>query len=115
MNTRRRTLALALLMSFVLGVGLMPSWADEALEEVSTEDTLYVRGLVSKVYLDKMQISVRPPKRKSIRITIDPDTVLEGVSLIDEFKKEQQVKVWYSTDEDSNRAIKVIKMMELGC
>ena len=54
MNSRRITLALALLMSFVLGVGLMPSWADEALEEMSTEDMLYVRGLVSKVYLDKM-------------------------------------------------------------
>ena len=115
MNARRSTLILALLMSFVLGFGLMPLWASDDLEEVSTEDTLYVRGLVSKVYLDKMQISVRPPKGKSIRITIDPDTVLEGVSLIDEFKKEQQVKVWYSRDEDSNRAIKIIKMMELGC
>jgi hypothetical protein len=102
-------------MSFLLGIGTMTLGAAETLEEVSTEDTLYVRGLVSKVYLDKMQISVRPPKGKSIRITIDPDTILEGVSLIDEFKKEQQVKVWYSLDENSNRAIKIIKMMELGC
>jgi hypothetical protein len=96
-------------------MGTMSLRAAETLEEVSTEDTLYIRGLVSKVYLDKMQISVRPPKGKSIRITIDPDTILEGVSLIDEFKKEQQVKVWYSLDEDSNRAIKIVKMMDLGC
>ena len=98
-----------------MGVGTISLRAGETLEEVSTEDTLYVRGLVSKVYLDKMQISVRPPKGKSIRITIDPDTILEGVSLIDEFKKEQQVKVWYSLVEESKRAIKIIKMMELGC
>ena len=115
MNARMITLVLGVLTSFLLMVGTMPLRAGETLEEVSTEDTLYVRGLVSKVYLDKMQISVRPPKGKSIRITIDPDTALEGVSLIDEFKKEQQVKVWYSRDEKNNRAIKIIKMMELGC
>ena len=92
-----------------------PILANENLEEVSTEDALYVRGLVSKVYLDKMQISVRPPKGKSLRVTIDPDTILEGVSQIDEFEKEQQVKIWYSPDEGNNRAIKIIKMMELGC
>lgn len=115
MALRRRTFTLVLPIIFFMGFGAISLWAGETLEEVSTEDTLYVRGLVSKVYLDKMQISVRPPKGKSIRITIDPETILEGVSLIDEFKKEQQVKVWYSLDEESNRAIKIIKMMELGC
>lgn len=115
MRLLRNVLTFVLLMSFLLGIGTMTLRAAETLEEVSTEDTLYIRGMVSKVYLDKMQISVRPPKGKSIRITIDPDTILEGVSLIDEFKKEQQVKVWYSLDEDSNRAIKIVKMMDLGC
>ena len=104
-----------LLMSLLIVFWAAPLWAGDNLEEVSTENTLYVRGLVSKVYLEKMQISVRPPKGKSIRISIDPDTTLEGVSMIDEFEKEQQVKVWYSLDEDKNRAIKIIKMMELGC
>jgi hypothetical protein len=115
MKTRIRALNLVLLMSIFLLVGAGPALTVETLEEVSTEDTLYVRGLVSKVYLDKMQISVRPPKNKSIRITIDPDTILEGVSQIDEFQKEQQVKVWYSVEEGNNRAIKIIKMIELGC
>ncbi|MBT8346958.1 MAG: hypothetical protein KJO28_11735 [Desulfofustis sp.] len=115
MIPRNITLTLILLMSFVLGSGAALVRAGENLEEMSTEDTLYVRGLVSRVYLDKMQISVRPPKGDSIRITIDPDTILEGVSLIDDFQKEQQVKVWYSVDKGSNLAIKIIKMMELGC
>lgn len=114
MQTGKTVLKLILLMSF-LWFMVVPVLANDTLEEVSTEDKLYVRGLVSKVYLDKMQISVRPPKGKSIRISIDPDTILEGVSQIDEFKKEQQVKIWYSPDEGNNRAIKVIKMMELGC
>jgi hypothetical protein len=110
-TVQKLPLLLGLLIWFMAG----PILANEDLEEVSTENALYVRGLVSKVYLDKMQISVRPPKGKSMRITIDPDTILEGVSQIDEFEKEQQVKIWYSPDEGNNRAIKIIKMMELGC
>jgi hypothetical protein len=115
MKTRIRVSGFILLLSSFLWFTAQPIMANNTLEEVSTEDTLYVRGLVSKVYLDKMQISVRPPKGKSVRISIDPDTILEGVSQIDEFEKEQQVKVWYSADDDNNRAIKIIKMLELGC
>ena len=115
MKMIRTVLKLALLLSSLLWFMVEPILANEKLEEVSTEDALYVRGLVSKVYLDNMQISVRPPKGKLMRITIDPDTILEGVSQIDEFEKEQQVKIWYSPDEGNNRAIKIIKMMDLGC
>ena len=103
-----------LLAGFLLFTG-QPAGAEEMFEEVSTEDMLYVRGLVSKVDTERMQISVRPPKGKLIRITIDPDTLLEGVTQIDEFEKEQQVKVWYSVENETNRAKKIIKMMELGC
>ena len=105
----------ALLLGFLLLFESSPLAAEAMFEEMSTEDMLYVRGLVSKVDTAKMQISVKPAKGKRIRITIDPDTQLDGVSQIDEFEKEQQVKVWYSIDNDINRAIKIKKMMELGC
>ena len=65
------------------------------------------------------------PKRKEILTEEEKKLALKNALryfeakhhsiLIDEFKKEQQVKVWYSLDEESNRAIKIIKMMELGC
>lgn len=106
---------LILLFSFLVTFSALPVAAQEMLEEISTEDTLYVRGLISKVYPYKMQISVQPPKGKRVRITLDPDTILDGVSQVGEFEKEQQVKVWYSIDNGNNRAIKIEKMMELGC
>ena len=115
MKKRANALCLILLMVVSLTCNLPPLWADDTFEEMSTQDMQYVRGLISRVSIEKMQISVRPPKGKLIRINIDPDTVLEGVSQIDEFKKEQQVKVWYSTENDSRKAIKVKMMMELGC
>ena len=104
-----------LLLGSLLLFESRPLAAQEMFEEMSTEDMLYVRGLVSKVDLAKMQISVKPAKGERVRITIDPDTQLDGVSQIDEFEKEQQVKVWYSIDNDTNRAIRIKKMMELGC
>lgn len=115
MNERIYRLLPALVVVFLLIAGAGPIKANEQSEEVSSKDMLYVRGLVSKVYTDQMQISVKPAKGDRIRITIDPDTQLEGVSQIDEFAKEQQVKVWYSIDNGTNRAIRIKKMMELGC
>ena len=84
-------------------------------EETSTDDMMYIRGIVSKVSPEKMQIAVRPLKGKRVIITIDPDTLLEGISQIDELEKKQQVKVWYSILEGTNKAIKIKKMMDLGC
>lgn len=104
-----------LLISLIIQLNALPVVAEVMLEEVSTEDYIYVRGLISKVYPGKMQISVRPTKGKLVRIVIDSDTILDGVSQIDDFEKEQQVKIWYSPDNHNNRAIKIKKMMDLGC
>ncbi len=84
-------------------------------EETSTDDMIYMRGIVSRVSPEEMQIAVRPLKGKRVVITIDPDTLLEGISQIDELEKKQQVKVWYSIQEETNKAIKIKKMMDLGC
>jgi len=106
---------LILLISFFVNFSTLPIVAKERFEEESTENMFYVRGLISKVYADKMQISVKPPKSKRVSITLGPNTILDGASQIGELEKEQQVKVWYSTDNGDNQAIKIKKMMELGC
>lgn len=94
----------------------LPLWAaDESLEEMSTKEHLFVRGLISRVYPERMMISIRPAKDDLVRVSIDADTVLDGLSRIDELKKEQQVKVWYKPENGENRAIRIVKMMELGC
>jgi len=84
-------------------------------EETSSDEMIYIRGIISKVSLEEMQIAVRPLKGKRVVITIDPDTILEGISQVDELDKKQQVKVWYSIEEEKNKAIKIKKMMDLGC
>ena len=108
-------LNLTLLAVLLALFALQTAGAAEMIEEISSEDMQYARGLVSSVKLDKMQIAVRPPKGKTLRINITPDTNMDGVSQIDEFEKEQQVKVWYRVEDGDNNAIKIIKLMELGC
>jgi len=115
MKKHSTAIKLILLISFFVNFSALPIVAKEMFEEKSTENMLYVRGLISKVYADKMQISVKPFKSKRVWITLGPDTILDGASQIGEFEKEQQVKVWYSTDNGDNQAIKIKKMMALGC
>ena len=102
-------------LTILSGFQLSPVNAADLLEEMSTEDTIYIRGIISSVSPEKMQIAVRPPKSDRIVITIGPDTVLEGVKQIDELVKKQQVKIWYSPATSKNRAVKIKKIMELGC
>jgi hypothetical protein len=118
MKRRKKTIVLfctLFCLTILSGWQVVQGNSAELFEEMSTEGMLYTRGLISSVYLDKMQISVRPPKEKRIIITIDPDTIFEGVKRIDELQKKQQVKVWYSPAGDENRAVKIKKMMDLGC
>ncbi|MCG6929647.1 MAG: hypothetical protein LJE64_03750 [Desulfofustis sp.] len=114
MNTKH-ILKLLLLATLLIIFSTVPVTADEFPEDQSNPDMIYLRGLVSKVSTDDMQISVKPPTGKSVRISIDPDTILEGVDNFGGFEKEQQVKVWYKEENGLNRALKIIKMMELGC
>jgi hypothetical protein len=118
MKRRKKTIVLfctLFCLTILSGWQVPPGNSAELFEEMSTEGLLYTRGLISSVSLDKMQIAVRPPKDKRIVITIDPDTIFEGVKRIDELQKKQQVKVWYSPADDQNKAVKIKKMMDLGC
>ena len=84
-------------------------------EEMSTEDVLYIRCIISSVSVEKMEISVRPLKAERVTVAIGPDTEMEGFESIDELAKKQQVKVWYAVVDGANIALKVVKLMELGC
>lgn len=88
---------------------------NDLFEEASNDQMIFVRGMISTVSTEKMQVAVRPLKGKRVFINIVPETLLDGFSMIDELEKKQQVKVWYSIEENENNALKIKKMMDLGC
>lgn len=109
------TLGFALFITVCPLFTLPSGHTNDLWEEVSTDTTVYVRGLISSVDNEKMQIAVRPLKGKRVVISIGPDTLLEGISRLDDLEKKQQVKVWYSAEVYGNKALKIKKMMDLGC
>jgi len=84
-------------------------------EERSTNEYLYARGLLSSVSIENGTISVRPAKGNRIKLKIEPTTIFEGFQSLEELERKQQVKVWYEPFGETMRALKVEKMMELGC
>ncbi len=82
---------------------------------MSTNDALYVRGLISFVSVPEMRIGIRPVKGERVDVSIGPDTELEGFGALDELARRQQVEVWYLVDGDEKRALRIVQMMELGC
>ncbi len=115
MKKLNRNITFILFTSLFLFCFPVTGWTSEQFSEMSTEHALYVQGVISRFYPDEMKLSIRPPKGKLIRVQIDPDTILEGVTRVDELEKEQQVKVWFLIDADGKRALKIKKMMGLGC
>lgn len=110
-----------LFITFIIILGISPflphpsGYANDFFEEISTDEMLFIKGVINKVSIDKMQLAVRPFKGKRVLITFDSQTLLEGIYTIEELDKEQQVKVWYSVENNGNKALKIIKMMDLGC
>jgi hypothetical protein len=82
---------------------------------MSTDSALYVRGLISFVSVPEMRIGIRPVKGERVDVIIDPDTALEGFGALDELARRQQVEVWYIVDGDGKKAVRILRMMDLGC
>ncbi len=115
MITVRKILGLAMFASlFLLPLQTLGQTNEESMQ-TSENNELYVRGEISRFYSDEMRLSIRPANGKLIRVDIVPDTILEGVSRVDELEPEQQVEVWYIPEDDINKAVRIKKMMRLGC
>lgn len=108
---------LSLLMLLFSGIFSSGIFAGQPLlfEEVSTDNVTYMRGIISSVSTEEMQISVRPAKGDRVVVNIDPDTQMEGTRGIEDLEKEHQVKVWYQVEDNKNTALKIEKLPDLGC
>lgn len=76
---------------------------------------LTVQGMVKNVSEDPPAITVKPHKGEAVRIMLDADTALSGVSSLDDIERRRRVKIWYRVDGDQMTAVKVDVLPELGC
>ena len=98
-----------------LSIVAAPLNAAEYEEETSSQDYLFVKGMVSEVSDDHQTIKIRQHKKPSITIFLSPETITEGFKKVKELQTRQTIKVWYIPDERGNKALKIVKPIDLGC
>ncbi|WP_459944038.1 hypothetical protein [Desulfocastanea catecholica] len=92
-----------------------PAQAAQFEEEVSTDEYLFVKGMIQSISLDEQKITLKQKNGEKISFTIAKDTLFEGFYKLTELQPRQKIKVWYQPKGQGNRALKILKPLELGC
>ena len=84
-------------------------------EEVSTQDYLFAKGIIKSISIEDQTIILKQKAGPNISISIDEDTVFEGFYKLSELKIRQKIKIWYQPVKEENKALKILKPLDLGC
>ncbi len=84
-------------------------------EDASAENYQFAKGIINSVSLDKQTLTIKQRKGPTIVLFIDRDTLFEGFYKLDELKPRDTIKLWYQPGPKKNRALKILKPLELGC
>ena len=83
--------------------------------EMSVDEPLFIQGIVKRISLEKKSIAIKKGKDERVTIQVDEQTGFKGMSTLEELKKGQRVKVWYTPVGDIDMAEKVERLPDLGC
>ena len=83
--------------------------------EMSVNEPQFIQGIVKQISLEKKLITVKPSKEERLKIQVDEQTGFVGMSTLEDLKKGQRVKVWYTPVGDIDIAEKVERLPDLGC
>jgi len=100
---------------FCILVLASPVQAAQFEEEVSTDEYLFVKGMVQSISLDEQKITLKQKNGDRISFTIDKDALFEGFYKLTELQPRQNIKVWYQPKGQENKALKILKPLDLGC
>ena len=104
-----------LIFSFFLFIPSF-SFAVTDTEAMSVNQTiLMAQGKVKSFDNEKQLLLIKTTKGERVTITLDWNTDLIGYSSLQEIKKEQGVKIWYSVEADKKTATKIERRLEVGC
>lgn len=84
-------------------------------EELSTNEYLFVKGIVQSISLEEQTLTIKQKSGEKISIIIGEDALFEGFYKLGELQLRQKVKVWYKPKGQDNKALKILKPLDLGC
>jgi hypothetical protein len=84
-------------------------------EEVSTKEYLFVKGIVQSISHEEQKLTLKQKNGEKISFIIGEDALFEGFYKLGELQLRQKIKVWYKPKGQENKALKILKPLELGC
>ncbi len=111
----RKAGILITLIGCLLLFGALHVDAQNKTSEMSVDEALFIQGIIKQISLGKELITVKPSKEERVKIQVDERTGFVGMSTLEELKKGQRVKVWYTAIGNINIAEKVERLPDLGC
>lgn len=82
-------------------------------EMTTDKNIMLVSGKIRLISIETMSLAVRPNKGKRIQIMFTDETQLENFNSYEKLNKNDQVKIWYSKEGERNRAIKILKVIDV--
>ncbi|MEN8190179.1 MAG: hypothetical protein ABFS19_10060 [Thermodesulfobacteriota bacterium] len=80
-----------------------------------SEAAILLQGRVAKIIPEKNLVAVKPNKGKRVEVMINWNTEFIGFTKLEELKREQKIKIWYLSIKETKTAVKIEKLLTLGC
>ncbi len=83
--------------------------------DASLDGAVVVKGIVKHISAKKKRITLKPVQGERIKIFIDDQTAYVKMKSFDELQKDRPIRVWYTVDGDTKKAVKIEKLPNGSC
>lgn len=113
--TNKAVLILFAAMAMLLMASVFTRPHAQTNSEAPAEKPLVVKGQVKEISQAAKTLVVKPKKGEPVSIIVTERTTFAGFSALEQIAPKQPVQVWYFSNGESNLAVKIEKLPELGC
>jgi hypothetical protein len=114
-QTNKAVVLLFAAMTMLLMAAAFTRSQAQADPEAPAETVLIVKGQVKEISSAAKTLVVKPKKGEPVPLIVTSQTTFVGFFLFDDLAPKQRAQVWYYSNGESNLAVKIEKLPELGC
>ncbi len=83
--------------------------------DISVDGAVMVKGIVKQISKKKQRITLKPVQGERIKVFVDDKTVYTKMKSFDELQKDRPIRIWYTEDGDTKKAVKIEKLPNGSC
>lgn len=111
----KNTFIVTLSFCFLLFIPSLSLAVDDPAATDVSQSPLPAQGKVETFNLEKGKLTIKTSKGERISVFTGSPPVLVGYPSLGEIKKEHGVKIWYTIEGTKKIALKIEKMLDVGC